>query len=86
MSTNLPEDAMGIVRRLVGPAGPEMTCEQCFDFLDVYVDLELGGRDADGEMPTMRPHLEGCPACREDHDSLHALLAELCRISTRCVN
>jgi hypothetical protein len=23
----------------------------------------------------MRPHLEGCPACRQDHDSLAALLA-----------
>ena len=26
-------------------------------------------------VPGMRPHLEGCPACREDHDSLAALLA-----------
>jgi hypothetical protein len=22
----------------------------------------------------MRAHLEGCPACAEDHDSLHALV------------
>ncbi len=26
-------------------------------------------------MPGMRAHLEGCPACREDHESLRAFVA-----------
>ena len=61
--------------RLLGPAEPEIGCDECFDQLDRYVELELAGRDADAAVPGMRPHLEGCPACREDHDSLAALLA-----------
>jgi hypothetical protein len=64
-----------LLARLLGPAEPELTCEQCFQELDRYVELELDGRDADATVPGMRPHLEGCPACREDHDSLAALLA-----------
>jgi hypothetical protein len=28
----------------------------------------------DAEMPLMRAHLRGCSACRDDHDSLLALL------------
>jgi hypothetical protein len=60
--------------RLRGPDGPEVGCDTCFEELDRYVELELGGRDADATVPGMRPHLEGCPACREDHDSLTALL------------
>jgi hypothetical protein len=60
--------------RLLGPAAPEIGCDECFEELDRYVELELGGRDADATVPGMRPHLEGCPACREDHDSLTALL------------
>jgi len=60
--------------RLLGPAEPEVTCEECFEELDRYVELALAGRDADAAVPGMRPHLEGCPACREDHDSLAALL------------
>jgi hypothetical protein len=61
---------------LLGPQGPEVTCEECFDRLDEYVELELAGVDADRRVPGMRAHLEGCPACREDHDSLLALVAE----------
>ncbi|HEX2129902.1 MAG TPA: hypothetical protein VHF58_11875 [Solirubrobacterales bacterium] len=55
---------------LLGPAGPEVSCERCFELLDQYVELELSGADADTELPGMRAHLEGCPACHEDHESL----------------
>ena len=61
---------------LLGPQGPEVTCEECFDRLDEYVELEFAGVDADRRVPGMRAHLEGCPACREDHDSLLALVGE----------
>jgi hypothetical protein len=59
---------------LLGPPGPELTCEQCFEHLDRYVEFELTGRDADAAVPGMRAHLDGCPACHEDHESLAALL------------
>jgi predicted anti-sigma-YlaC factor YlaD len=59
-----------VIRALLGPAGPELTCGQCFDELDRYVDLELAGRDADLAVPGMSAHLRGCPACREEHESL----------------
>jgi hypothetical protein len=58
----------------LGPTGPELTCEECFEHLDRYVELELAGRDAEAVIPGMEAHLQGCPACREDHDSLAALL------------
>jgi hypothetical protein len=63
-----------IVARLLGPAGPELTCEQCFEQLDRYVELELAGANADRLIPGMRAHLEGCPACAEDHASLLAFV------------
>jgi hypothetical protein len=66
--------AAELIARLLGPAAAELTCEQCFEQLDRYVELELAGRDADTAIPGMRPHLEGCPACHEDHESLVALL------------
>lgn len=69
-------DPTDLLARLLGPADPELTCDECFEQLDRYVELELAGRDADATVPGMRPHLEGCPACAEDHDSLAALLSE----------
>ena len=68
-------DLEGLVARLVGPAGPELTCEQCFEQLDHYVELELAGAPADVEVPGMRAHLQGCPACGEDHVSLLTFVA-----------
>ena len=56
------------------PRGPELTCDQCFEQLDRYVELELADADADAAIPGMRAHLEGCSACAEDRDSLRALL------------
>jgi hypothetical protein len=65
------------LRRVLGPAEPELTCEQCFEQLDRHVELTLAGAgaDADAAVPGMRAHLEGCPACKEDHESLLALVA-----------
>lgn len=64
-----------LLARLLGPDGPELTCEECFELLDQYVDVALAGTDADARLPGMREHLQGCPACREDHESLRALVA-----------
>jgi hypothetical protein len=64
-----------LVRALLGPDGPELSCEQCFDELDRYVELELAGEDADQAIPGMRAHLQGCPACHEDHASLRSLVS-----------
>jgi hypothetical protein len=64
-----------LIDRLLGPAGPELTCEECFDRLDRYVELELSGAGADEHVPGMRAHLDGCPACDEDHASLLAFVS-----------
>ena len=41
------------------PTGGPAGCDVCFEELDHYVELA---------------HLDGCPACREEHDSLLALV------------
>jgi hypothetical protein len=56
--------------RVLGPGGPELSCDECFAELDRYVELEVAGADADAAAPGFRAHLEGCPACREEHESL----------------
>jgi hypothetical protein len=71
--TDRPElkQALG---RLLGPAEPEIDCDTCFAELDRYVELELAGKDADAAIPGFRAHFAGCPACREEHESLRALV------------
>ena len=67
-------DPKHTLSRLVGPDGPEVGCDACFDGLDRYVELELAGQDADAAVPGLRAHLGGCPACREEYESLRALV------------
>ena len=63
-----------VLGRVLGPAEPEVSCDVCFEELDRYVELEVAGAGADIAVPGLRAHLVGCPACREEHDSLYALV------------
>ena len=69
------DDLLQRLHGVLGPPGPELTCEQCFEQLDRHVELTLAGADAEAAVPGMAAHLEGCPACHEDHESLMALVA-----------
>jgi hypothetical protein len=62
------------IKRLLGPQEPELLCDECFEKIDQYVDLELAGGAADVRMPGMRPHLDGCAACREEYESLREIV------------
>lgn len=68
-------DLVQALRRLLGPAEPEIGCDECFEEIDRYVDLEVAGADADAAVPGLRAHLIGCPACREEYESLRALVS-----------
>jgi hypothetical protein len=70
----MPADPRRTVEHLVGPAGPELGCDECFDLLDTYVELEIAGAPAADQMPLLGAHLAGCSACRDDHDSLLAFI------------
>jgi hypothetical protein len=68
------DDSKRLLARALGPAEPEVSCEECFELLDRYVELEVAQADAEATLPGMRAHFEGCPACAEDHDSLLAMM------------
>ena len=67
-------DLKQAVSRLLGPAEPEVGCDECFERLAAYVEREVAGRDADAAVPGLKAHLAGCPACREEHESLRDLV------------
>jgi hypothetical protein len=59
---------------VLGPVEPQVSCEECFAEIDRYVELEAAGVDAAAAAPRMKAHLDGCPACKEEHDDLLAFL------------
>ena len=56
------------------PAGRTSAARRASSNSIRYVELELSGADADLAVPGLRAHLEGCPACREEYESLRALV------------
>lgn len=67
-----PDDP-GLLQRLLGPAAPEVSCDECFELLDTYVEAELRACAPPAAMAAMTAHLQGCPACAEEHESLREL-------------
>jgi hypothetical protein len=63
-----------VVRRLLVDTGAWLSCDECFERLDEYVErLVLDDLDV---VPGMRGHLLGCPACGEEAATLALLVAE----------
>jgi len=61
--------------QLVVDTEPWLSCEDCFRLMDSYVELLLADPESEA-MPEMRVHLNACPACAEEAESLLDLLAE----------
>ena len=66
-----------LIRRVLGPGAPELTCEACFEQIDRFVERELhdGLAAAEAAVSGMTAHLAGCPACAEEHAVLRSLVA-----------
>ncbi len=63
-----------VIVALLGPREREVDCDTCFDLLDQYVEEVATGANPRDTDPQMHAHLRGCPACREEFESLHALV------------
>ena len=62
------------IHGLLGPTGDQVGCDACFELLDEYVEREAAGEDVAAAMPEMATHLQGCPVCADEHESLIALV------------
>jgi alkylation response protein AidB-like acyl-CoA dehydrogenase len=61
-------------RRLTLDTEPYLSCDDCFDQVDSYVEALLA--DPNHDQPAMRTHLAGCAACAEEARSLVRFVAQ----------
>ena len=54
----------------------EMDCEQVFNVLDEYAEIELRKEDAARLMPLVREHLDMCSECCDEYEALLDVLAK----------
>jgi predicted anti-sigma-YlaC factor YlaD len=48
----------------------ELSCDEVYDLLDLFADMIARGEDAATLMPLVQHHLEMCPDCREEYETL----------------
>jgi hypothetical protein len=64
----------GMIRRILGPDGPDAGCERSLELLDQVIEADRAGRAVRDAFPDIAVHLEACPDCREDYDGLRELV------------
>ncbi|RME71500.1 MAG: hypothetical protein D6784_15055 [Chloroflexi bacterium] len=57
----------------------EITCLECFNLLDQYADLLLEGADPAELLPSVQQHLNHCPACTQEFETLLFMLQKAAR-------
>jgi hypothetical protein len=59
-----------MARGIMTTRSDEIGCDECFERMDRFVDLELSGKDAAAAMPLVQDHLNRCQDCREEYEAL----------------
>ena len=61
------------IRNIYETHDEEISCTECFDLLSRFVELEVAGQDAAAKMPRLKQHLNQCPACHAEYETLRDL-------------
>ena len=72
---NLPDSSvLDLIRYL---ENCEVDCEQAFNMLDQYAEIEIRKEDAARLMPLVHQHLETCAGCNDQYEALLDVLAKV---------
>jgi uncharacterized protein with PIN domain len=66
-----------LVRGIMTAHPDEIGCDECFEKLDRFVEMELAGKDVPEAMPLVQDHLQRCGNCREEFEALLTALRAL---------
>jgi len=75
MSRQLTTLSTQQVEALTLATEPYLSCEQCFQVVDAYVESVASGRPDDAPLG-LKEHLAGCAACADEADSLLELVRD----------
>ena len=63
-------DVAKLVRVVAETREVEIGCDECFERLDSFAEMELSGVNASAAMPLVGDHLDKCADCRSKFDAL----------------
>ncbi len=57
---------VAVVKEIAETREVEIGCDECFEQVDLFIEVELSGLEAAQAMPLVQEHLEICGECREE--------------------
>jgi deoxycytidylate deaminase len=63
-----------IMRMIFSTADEDITCDECYDQIDQYVDLLRAGQNPGEVLPRVKNHLEQCRCCEAEFNALITIL------------
>jgi len=70
----MPADIQKLMEMVENTQEVEFSCEDVYKILDQYTELVYRGEDSTQIMPLVEHHIEICPDCREEFESLLRIL------------
>ena len=59
-----------LVRAVAETRESEIGCDECFEQMDRFAEIEFSGSDAAPAMPLVHDHLRKCEDCHEQYEAL----------------
>jgi hypothetical protein len=70
-----PNEMMGKLLQMVENTDEvEIGCDEVFELLDQYVEMEQRGEDVTRLLPLVERHIEKCSDCREEYEALKQVI------------
>lgn len=63
-----------IMKMIFSVSDKEITCDECYDHIDQYVDMLREGQDPAAVLPQVKYHLSYCKCCVEEFEALITIL------------
>ena len=63
-------EVVKLVRVIAETHETEIDCDECFERLDRFAEMELSGLEASAAMPLVSDHLDKCADCRSKFEAL----------------
>jgi len=67
---SMDEMMVRLLRMVENSDEVELTCDQVFELLDQYVELEARGENVAHLLPLVKRHLDRCRDCHEEYEAL----------------
>jgi uncharacterized protein with PIN domain len=63
-----PEQIAELLKMIRETEEVELTCPECLDALDIYIQSVQDGKPIEGLLERVRDHLAACPFCKSEYE------------------